>query len=143
LKSTGRPYVVNPGDGAFYGPKMDFRVNDVLGRPWQLGTIQCDFNLPELFDLTYVAEDGAKHRPVILHRAILGSIERFLGILIEHTGGDFPLWLAPEQARVVPVSEKVNDYGREVLAKLQAEGLRATIDDRNEKLGAKIRSGEL
>jgi threonyl-tRNA synthetase len=143
LKATGRPYVVSPGDGAFYGPKVDFRVKDALGRPWQLGTIQCDFNLPELFDLHYVAEDGAKHRPVILHRAILGSLERFFGILIEHTGGDFPFWLAPEQVRVLPVSEKFNEYGEKILRRLGDEGLRATSDARNEKLGAKIRSGEL
>jgi threonyl-tRNA synthetase len=143
IKATGRPYVVSPGDGAFYGPKIDFRVNDALGRPWQLGTIQCDFNLPELFDLHYVAEDGVKHRPVILHRAILGSLERFFGILIEHTGGDFPFWLAPEQVRVVPVSEKFNEYGEKILRRLIDAGLRATIDVRNEKLGAKIRNGEL
>jgi threonyl-tRNA synthetase len=143
IKATGRPYVVSPGDGAFYGPKIDFRVNDALGRPWQLGTIQCDFNLPELFDLHYVAEDGVKHRPVILHRAILGSLERFFGILIEHTGGDFPFWLAPEQVRVVPVSEKFNEYGEKILRKLGEAGLRATSDLRSEKLGAKIRNGEL
>jgi len=143
IKATGRPYVVSPGDGAFYGPKIDFRVNDALGRPWQLGTIQCDFNLPELFDLHYVAEDGVKRRPVILHRAILGSLERFFGILIEHTGGDFPFWLAPEQVRVVPVSEKFNEYGEKILRKLGEAGLRATSDVRSEKLGAKIRHGEL
>jgi len=143
IKATGRPYVVSPGDGAFYGPKIDFHVNDALGRPWQLGTIQCDFNLPELFDLHYVAEDGVKHRPVILHRAILGSLERFLGILIEHTGGDFPFWLAPEQVRVVPVSEKFNEYGEKILRKLGEAGLRATSDLRSEKLGAKVRNGEL
>jgi threonyl-tRNA synthetase len=143
LKASGRPYVVTPDDGAFYGPKIDFRVNDAIGRAWQLGTFQCDFNLPELFDLSYVAEDGNKHRPVLLHRAILGSLERFLGILIEHTGGDFPFWLAPEQARVVPVSEKTNEYGEEVLRKIREARLRATCDVRNEKLGAKIRDGEL
>ena len=143
LKATGRPYVVSPGDGAFYGPKIDFRVNDAIGRPWQLGTFQCDFNLPELFDLHYTAEDGTKQRPVILHRAILGSLERFLGILIEHTGGDFPFWLAPEQVRVVPVSEKFNEYGEKILRKLGASELRATSDLRSEKLGAKIRNGEL
>ena len=143
LKATGRPYVVSPGDGAFYGPKIDFRVNDAIGRPWQLGTFQCDFNLPELFDLHYTAEDGTKQRPVILHRAILGSLERFLGILIEHTGGDFPFWLAPEQVRVVPVSEKFNEYGEKILRRLGESGLRATSDLRSEKLGAKIRNGEL
>ncbi|MGZ6987729.1 MAG: threonine--tRNA ligase [Thermoanaerobaculia bacterium] len=143
LKATGRPYVVSHGDGAFYGPKIDFRVNDAIGRPWQLGTFQCDFNLPELFDLHYTAEDGTKQRPVILHRAILGSLERFLGILIEHTGGDFPFWLAPEQVRVVPVSEKFNEYSEKILRRVREEGLRASADSRNEKLGAKIRNGEL
>jgi threonyl-tRNA synthetase len=143
LKATGRPYVVSPGDGAFYGPKIDFRVDDAIGRPWQLGTFQCDFNLPELFDLHYTAEDGSKQRPVILHRAILGSLERFLGILIEHTGGDFPFWLAPEQVRVVPVSEKFNEYGEAILRRVREAGIRAGIDARNEKLGAKIRHGEL
>ena len=128
LKATGRPYVVSPGDGAFYGPKIDFRVNDAIGRPWQLGTFQCDFNLPELFDLHYTAEDGTKQRPVILHRAILGSLERFLGILIEHTGGDFPFWLAPEQVRLVPVSEKFNAYAEEILRRVRGVGLRASLD---------------
>jgi threonyl-tRNA synthetase len=131
LKASGRLYVVSPNDGAFYGPKIDFRVNDAIGRPWQLGTIQCDFNLPELFDLHYVAEDGQKRRPVLLHRAILGSLERFLGVLIEHTGGDFPFWLAPEQVRVVPVSEKTNEYGEKVLGTLSASPERP--DARNEK----------
>ena len=104
LKKAGRPYVVTPGDGAFYGPKIDFRVKDAIGRPWQLGTIQCDLTQPELFDLTYIGEDGKPHRPVVLHRAILGSLERFLGILVEHTGGNFPFWISPVQAVVLPVS---------------------------------------
>ena len=106
LKKAGRTYVVSPGDGAFYGPKIDFRVKDAIGRPWQLGTIQCDFAQPENFDLTYIGEDGKAHRPVVLHRAILGSLERFLGILIEHTGGNFPFWIAPVQAVVLPVSDR-------------------------------------
>ena len=136
--------LLNAGDGAFYGPKLDFQVNDAIGRPWQLGTFQVDFsNLPELFDLHYTAEDGTKQRPVLLHRAILGSLERFLGILIEHTGGDFPFWLAPEQVRVVPVSEKLNEYSEKILRRVREEGLRASVDSRNEKLGAKIRHGEL
>ena len=118
-------------------------MTDAIGRAWQLGTLQVDFSNPERFDLHYTAEDGSKQRPVVLHRAILGSLERFFGILIEHTGGDFPLWLAPEQVRVVPVSEKFNDYGEEVPEELEEAGLRATIDARNEKLGAKIRHGEL
>jgi threonyl-tRNA synthetase len=140
---SGWSYFVNHGDGAFYGPKLDFQVMDAIGRAWQLGTLQVDFSNPELFDLEYTAEDGSKQRPVVLHRAILGSIERFFGILVEHTGGDFPFWLAPEQVRVVPVSEKFNEYGEEILGKTREAGLRATCDVRNEKLGAKIRSGEL
>jgi threonyl-tRNA synthetase len=140
---TGWSYFVNHGDGAFYGPKLDFQVTDALGRAWQLGTLQVDFSNPERFDMHYTAEDGSKQRPVVLHRAILGSLERFFGILIEHTGGDFPFWLAPEQVRVVPVSEKFNDYAGEILGKATGGGLRATADLRNEKLGARIRDGEL
>jgi threonyl-tRNA synthetase len=139
----GWSYFVNHGDGAFYGPKLDFQVTDAIGRAWQLGTLQVDFSNPERFDLHYTAEDGSKQRPVVLHRAILGSLERFFGILIEHTGGDFPFWLAPEQVRVVPVSEKFNEYGEEILRKVREAGLRVTCDLRNEKLGAKIRTGEL
>jgi threonyl-tRNA synthetase len=140
---TGWSYFVNEGDGAFYGPKLDFQVTDAIGRAWQLGTLQVDFSNPERFDLHYTAEDGSKQRPVVLHRAILGSIERFLGILIEHTAGDFPFWIAPEQVRVVPVSEKFNEYGEGILRRLGDAGFRATCDARNEKLGAKIRAGEL
>ena len=143
FRRRGRDFFINAGDGAFYGPKLDFQVTDAIGRPWQLGTLQVDFANPENFDLTYTGEDGAKHRPVVLHRAVLGSLERFFGILIEHTGGNFPLWLAPEQVRVVPVSEKFNGYAHEVEAKLLAAGFRATVDGRNEKLGAKIRAGEM
>ncbi len=143
FEKRGRAFFVNAGDGAFYGPKLDFQVMDAIGRPWQLGTLQVDFSNPDRFDLTYTGEDGQKHRPVMLHRAVLGSLERFFGILIEHTGGDFPLWLAPEQARVVPVSEKFNATASDVRDRLAAAGLRATVDLRNEKLGAKIRHGEL
>jgi threonyl-tRNA synthetase len=143
FERRGRPYVIHAGDGAFYGPKLDFQVTDAIGRAWQLGTLQVDFSNPEQFDLHYTAEDGSKKRPVVLHRAVLGSLERFFGILIEHTGGDFPLWLAPEQARVIPVSDKLLDYGRSVADALRVAGLRVTIDERNEKLGAKIRHGEL
>lgn len=143
FERRGRAYVLNPGDGAFYGPKLDFQVTDAIGRAWQLGTLQVDFSNPEQFDLHYTAEDGSKKRPVVLHRAVLGSLERFFGILIEHTGGDFPLWLAPEQARVIPVSDKLLDYARSVADALRVAGLRVTIDERNEKLGAKIRHGEL
>jgi threonyl-tRNA synthetase len=139
----GWSYFLNAGDGAFYGPKLDFQVTDAIGRSWQLGTLQVDFSNPERFDLHYTAEDGTRQRPVILHRAILGSLERFLGILIEHTGGDFPFWLAPEQVRVVPVSEKFNEYGEKILRRVREAGLRASSDHRNEKLGAKIRNGEL
>src|SRR6266542_3563841 len=143
MKKTGRPYVVTPGDGAFYGPKIDFRVKDAIGRPWQLGTIQCDFAQPENFDLTYIGEDGKRHRPVVLHRAILGSLERFLGILIEHTAGNFPFWIAPVHAAVLPVSDRFAAPAREIAGRLGAAGLRVELDDRNEKLGARIRKAEI
>jgi len=143
FERRGRAYEINAGDGAFYGPKLDFQVTDAIGRAWQLGTLQVDFSNPERFDLEYTAEDGTKKRPVVLHRAVLGSLERFFGILVEHTGGDFPLWLSPEQARVIPVSDKLLAYARSVAAELRAAGLRVTVDERNEKLGAKIRHGEL
>ncbi|MGH9399598.1 MAG: threonine--tRNA ligase [Thermoanaerobaculia bacterium] len=143
LKKAGRAYVVTPGDGAFYGPKIDFLVKDAIGRAWQLGTIQCDFSQPENFDLTYVGEDGSRHRPVVLHRAILGSLERFLGILIEHTAGNFPFWIAPVQAVVLPVSDRFGEAARAAAAKLSAAGLRIETDDRNEKLGARIRRAEM
>jgi threonyl-tRNA synthetase len=139
----GDAYEVNEGDGAFYGPKIDFQVADALGRWWQLGTIQLDYQMPERFGLTYVGADGAEHRPVMIHRAMLGSIERFLGILIEHTGGAFPVWLAPVQAIVLPLSEKFLGYGERVLASLREAGLRAEIDTRDEKLGFKIREAQL
>jgi len=143
LDSLERPYELKPGDGAFYGPKIDFDVSDSLGRKWQLGTIQLDFNAPERFDLVYVAEDNAQHRPVVLHRAIYGSFERFIAILIEHFAGAFPMWLAPVQARVLPLSEKFVDYAHEVAAKLRAARLRVEVDESNEKLGAKIRDAQL
>ncbi|HWZ85230.1 MAG TPA: threonine--tRNA ligase, partial [Thermoanaerobaculia bacterium] len=143
LEKAGRPHVVTPGDGAFYGPKIDFRVKDALGRPWQLGTIQCDFAQPDNFDLTYIAEDGKARRPVVLHRAILGSLERFLGILIEHTGGNFPFWIAPVQAVVLPVSDRYAAAAKAVEERLRATGLRVECDDRNEKLGARIRRAEM
>ena len=143
LERLGRPYVVTPKDGNFYGPKIDFRVKDAIGRLWQLGTMQVDFAQPELFDLTYVGEDGKAHRPVVLHRAILGSVERFLGILIEHTAGNFPFWLAPVQAVVLPVSDRFGDAARAAAKRLLDAGLRVETDDRNEKLGARIRKAEL
>jgi threonyl-tRNA synthetase len=143
LKERGVEYTLNPGEGAFYGPKIDFVVYDAIGREWQLGTIQLDFNLPSRFDLTYVAEDGTEQRPVMIHRALLGSIERFFGVMLEHFAGDLPLWLAPEQARVLPVSDRFLDAARAATARLTEVGLRAEVDERSEKLGAKIRDGEL
>jgi threonyl-tRNA synthetase len=140
VESKGLPYEIAPGEGAFYGPKIEFHLKDALGRPWQLGTIQVDFNLPERFDLTYIGEDNAEHRPVMLHRAILGSIERFFGVLVEHTGGAFPVWLSPEQVAVLTVSEKVNDYAAEVMRTFADAGIRAIADTSADKLGAKIRN---
>lgn len=143
LDHRGLAYTINEGDGAFYGPKVDFRVSDAIGRQWQLGTVQLDYQLPQRFDLEYVAADGSMQRPVMIHRAMLGSVERFLGILIEHTAGAFPFWLAPVQARVLPVSERFLDYGRELADRLTAAGLRAELDESNEKLGYKIRHAQL
>ncbi|MBC8214096.1 MAG: threonine--tRNA ligase [Candidatus Marinimicrobia bacterium] len=143
LKKCDIDFQVNPGDGAFYGPKIDFHIKDSLKRSWQLGTIQLDFSMPERFELEYVGEDGSKHQPVMIHRAILGSFERFIGIIIEHFGGDFPLWLAPIQAIVLPISEKYTDYAESVKLKLLQNGIRTTIDNRSEKVGAKIRQAEL
>jgi threonyl-tRNA synthetase len=143
LESLGRPFETKEGEGAFYGPKIDFDVSDSIGRKWQLGTIQLDYNAPERFDLTYVGEDNAEHRPAVLHRAIYGSFERFLAILIEHFAGAFPLWLAPVQVAVLPLSEKFSEYGSEVGGKLQAAGIRVEVDASNEKLGAKIRNAQL
>ncbi|MCI9606829.1 MAG: threonine--tRNA ligase [Muribaculaceae bacterium] len=131
------------GEAAFYGPKLDFMVKDALGRRWQLGTIQVDYNLPERFQLEYTGADNAKHRPVMIHRAPFGSMERFVAVLLEHTAGKFPLWLAPEQAVILPISEKFNDYAYKVAKELAASDIRATVDDRNEKIGKKIRDNEL
>lgn len=139
LDKLGMDYVVNEGDGAFYGPKIDFHLEDSLGRTWQCGTVQLDFQMPQNFDLTYVDADGEKKRPVMLHRVCFGSIERFIGILIEHFAGKFPVWLAPMQVKVLPVSEKSRDYANEVTAKLEAAGIRAVCDNRDEKIGYKIR----
>ena len=136
-------YVVNEGDGAFYGPKIDVHMRDSLGRGWQLGTIQLDYNFPERFDLTYTGADNAEHRPVMLHRALLGSFERFIGILLEHTAGELPLWLAPVQAAVLPLADPHNGYAAEVAAALRAGGLRAEVDDHTESVGRKIREAEL
>jgi len=142
LKHLELDYLVNEGDGAFYGPKIDFHFHDSLGRSWQLGTVQVDYSMPERFELEYVGADGARHRPVMIHRAIFGSIERFIAILIEHYAGDFPLWLAPRQVVVIPVSESYRRYAHEVSERLGAEGLRCDVDDRDEKVGYKIRDGE-
>ena len=131
------------GEGAFYGPKLDFMVKDALGREWQLGTVQLDYNLPERFDLTYIGEDNQKHRPVMIHRAPFGSLERFIGVLIEHCGGNFPAWLAPVQVVVLPIGQDYVDYAQEVHSRLQAAGLRSEVDLRNEKIGYKIRSAEV
>jgi threonyl-tRNA synthetase len=143
LDEMGIPYDEQPGEAAFYGPKADFMVHDCLGRPWQLGTVQLDYVLPERFGLEYIGPDNHPHRPVMIHRAPLGSMERFLAILIEHFAGAFPLWLAPEQVRVLPISEKVADYAQTVLAKLLGAGLRAALDPRSEKINAKIRDAQL
>jgi len=143
LKKNGVDYHINPGEGAFYGPKLEFQVTDAIGRPWQLGTVQLDYAMPERFQLRYIGADNGEHQPVMIHRAILGSIERFIGIIIEHFAGAFPLWLAPVQASVLPLSEKFLDYGRETAAKLRAAGLRVEADESNEKLGAKIRDAQM
>jgi threonyl-tRNA synthetase len=143
LRATGLPYATKPGDGAFYGPKIDFEVADSLGRKWQLGTIQLDYAAAERFGLEYVGEDNAPHRPVVIHRAVNGSFERFTAILIEHYAGAFPLWLAPEQVRVLPITDRVNAYGESVRKACAAAGLRAKLDERSEKIGAKIRDAQL
>ncbi len=138
-KTLGVAFTTEPGEAAFYGPKIDFVVKDVIGREWQLGTVQVDYQLPQRFDLSYVGSDNTDHRPVMIHRAPFGSMERFVGVLIEHFAGAFPLWLAPEQVRVLPISEKFNDYGHKVVDACKAAGLRATLDDGNDKVGSKIR----
>lgn len=143
VEEKGLKAVIVKGEAAFYGPKLDFMVKDALGREWQLGTIQVDYNLPERFDLEYVGADNQKHRPVMIHRAPFGSMERFVAVLIEHTEGKFPLWLTPDQAVVLPISEKFNDYAKKVLNSLNNYDIRTLIDDRNEKIGKKIRDNEL
>ena len=132
-------YVINEGDGAFYGPKIDFHLEDSIGRTWQCGTIQLDFQLPQRFELEYVGSDNEKHRPIVIHRVIFGSIERFIGILIEHFEGKFPTWLAPVQVKVLPISDKFNNYCDEVVKQFYENGIRIEIDQRNEKIGYKIR----
>ena len=143
LEQEGMSYEVDEGGGAFYGPKIDMKIKDALGRPWQLGTVQFDFNLPERFHLTYVGADGKDHQPYMVHRALLGSIERFFGILIEHYAGAFPLWLAPEQVRILPISDKALDYAKKIQGELKAAGFRVDVDSSAEKLGAKIREATL
>ena len=143
LDDLGLDYAVNEGDGAFYGPKIDFHLEDSLGSTWQCGTIQLDFQLPQRFNLEYIAADGEKHRPIMIHRVVFGSIERFIGILIEHFAGAFPTWLAPVQVRVLPISDKYMEYGQKVLAELKEAGIRAEIDTKAEKIGYKIREARL
>jgi threonyl-tRNA synthetase len=137
------PFTEEEGEAAFYGPKIDFIVKDVIGREWQLGTIQVDYNLPERFDLTYVDSDNVSKRPVMIHRAPFGSLERFCGVLIEHFAGAFPLWLAPEQARILPISDKHLAYGRQILSLLKGANIRASLDESSDKIGAKIRLAQL
>lgn len=143
LDERGMDYVINEGDGAFYGPKIDFHLKDSIGRTWQCGTIQLDFQMPEKFDLTYVGEDGQKHRPAVIHRVVYGSLERFMAVLIEHFAGAFPLWLAPVQVMVLPLTDRHHDYAGSVLAKLREAGIRAEMDARNEKIGYKIREAQV
>ena len=142
-KEKGLNARVELGEAAFYGPKLDFMVKDAIGRRWQLGTIQVDYNLPERFELEYTGSDNQKHRPVMIHRAPFGSMERFVAVLIEHTAGKFPLWLTPEQVVIMPISEKYNDYAEKVAQELEMRDIRTTIDNRNEKIGRKIRDNEL
>ena len=143
LNDLGLDYVVNEGDGAFYGPKIDFHLTDSIGRTWQCGTIQLDMQLPQRFELEYTGADGEKHRPIMIHRVAFGSIERFIGILIEHFAGAFPTWLAPVQVKVLPISDKHLEYGQKVLDTLNAAGIRAEIDTRAEKIGYKIREAQM
>ena len=143
LDSLGLPYVVNEGDGAFYGPKIDFHLEDSLGRTWQCGTIQLDFQLPMRFELEYTGADGEKHRPIMIHRVVFGSIERFIGILTEHFAGAFPIWLAPVQVELMPIADRHNEFTSKVAAELKKRGIRVEVDDRSEKIGFKIREAQL
>ena len=143
LDAAGQPYVVAEGEGNFYGPKIDFHVVDAIGRNWQCATIQLDYQLPQRFDLKYIGADNAEHRPVVIHRAIFGSFERFIALLIEHYAGAFPLWLAPVQAMLVPIADRHLDYAESVAARLRQEGLRVEVDARQEKMGYKIREAQL
>ena len=143
ITEMGKSYVINEGDGAFYGPKLDFHLADSLGRTWQCGTIQLDFQMPERFELEYVGEDGEKHRPVMIHRALLGSIERFIGVITEHFAGAFPAWLSPVQVKILPVTDRAIEYAKTTAAQLDSEGFRVEVDERNEKIGKKIREATL
>jgi len=142
ITEMGKSYTVNEGDGAFYGPKLDFHLADSIGRTWQCGTIQLDSQLPERFELEYVGEDGAKHRPVMIHRVVLGSIERFIGVITEHFAGAFPVWLAPVQVKVMTITDRSRDWALEVAKRLEAAGVRVETDLRNEKIGYKIREAQ-
>ena len=143
IEAKGIPYVINPGDGAFYGPKLDYHIEDSLGRTWQCGTIQLDMNLPERFQIEYVGEDGQKHRPIMIHRACFGSMERFIGILTEHYAGAFPTWMAPVQVKVLPISEKHVEYANQLAKQMRHDYVRVEVDDRNEKIGYKIRQAQM
>ena len=143
ITSIGKSYEINPGDGAFYGPKLDFHIEDSLGRTWQCGTIQLDYQLPGRFDLEYVGTDGEKHCPVMIHRVVFGSIERFIGVITEHFAGAFPTWLSPVQVKILPITDRTMDYAKQVSAKLEALGVRTEVDTRNEKLGFKIREAQM
>ncbi|MBQ0109657.1 MAG: threonine--tRNA ligase [Clostridiales bacterium] len=143
ITDMGKDFIINEGDGAFYGPKLDFHIKDCLGRTWQCGTIQLDFQLPERFELEYTGSDGEKHRPVMIHRVVSGSIERFIGVITEHFAGVFPTWLAPVQVEILPITDRAKEFGEQLLAKLDSLGIRAEIDNRNEKIGYKIREHKL
>jgi threonyl-tRNA synthetase len=143
LRAEGLEYELNPGDGAFYGPKIDLHMTDSIGRSWQLGTVQLDYSMPERFDLKYTGADNAEHRPVMIHRALLGSFERFIGILIEHYAGELPLWLSPVQAIVLTVSERVSEYAQSVCEDLRKRGIRVELDTRDESISRKVREAEL
>ena len=143
LDDMGFDYVVNEGDGAFYGPKIDFHLQDSIGRTWQCGTIQLDFQLPQRFDLDYIGEDGQKHRPIMVHRVVFGSIERFIGILIEHFAGKFPVWISPVQVKILPITDKQEEYAKALCEKMKEKGVRVAVDDRNEKIGYKIREAQM
>ncbi|HEX9714173.1 MAG TPA: threonine--tRNA ligase, partial [Desulfurivibrionaceae bacterium] len=143
LEKKGLAYEIDPGEGVFYGPKIDIKIKDVLGRSWQCSTIQVDFNLPERFEMTYTGEDGKEHQPIMIHRALMGSLERFIGVLIEHYAGAFPVWLAPAQARIMNITDAQSDYAEEVYAELRRAGVRVEKDLRNEKLNYKIREAQM